>query len=143
MEKVFQHKDVARITYKPYRPGLKHKKDWWCVAEVNGDIDAYYRWFVLKRYGLKLHKPAWGAHISIIRGEKPFQDKMDLWGKYEGLEVQFEYSCNIRQSGDTTGWDRPDCFWFVDIKSDFLIDIRKEMNFPYNYGLHLTIGRMQ
>jgi hypothetical protein len=66
---------------------------------------------------------------------------MHLWDKYNGLEVEFEYSHNVRISGDTTGNDRPDSYWFVDVKCDFGIDMRKEFNLKHDFGLHLTIGR--
>jgi hypothetical protein len=66
---------------------------------------------------------------------------MHLWKKYDGLEVEFEYEHNPRISGDTTGWDRPDAYHFISIRCDTLINIRKELNYPTDFGLHMTIGR--
>jgi hypothetical protein len=135
------HSSKGIIQYDPYRPGLKKKKDWWCVLNIDADITRYYRWWAFKEMGVELNKPSWGSHVSIIRGEKPFPNNMDLWKKYNGLEVEFTYSSNVRQAGDRTGLSVPSPFWFIDVECDFLIDIRKEMGFPYDYGLHLTIGR--
>jgi hypothetical protein len=139
--KEFHFKSKGRIEYNPARGNLKKKPDWWAILHCSEEITRYYRYWVYKRYHIPLSKPSWGSHISIIRGEKPYDDQMHFWKKYDGLEVEFEYSHNVRQSGDTTGWDRPDSYWFVDVKCDFLIDIRKELNLKYDYGLHMTIGR--
>lgn len=129
------------IKYDPYRGKMKSKTDWWAVANTDAEITRYYRWWVYNRYWLKLDPPSWGAHVSIIRGEKPEPHLMHLWKKYDGHEIEYEYNHNVRQSGDTTGGDRPDCFWFVDVKCPFLKQIRDELNRPSNWNFHLTIGR--
>lgn len=139
--RTFEFKSKGIIEYNPPRGNLKKKPDWWCILHTDNEITRYYRYWVYKRYGIKLCKPSWGSHISVIRGEKPWPDQHHLWNKYNGLEFEFEYSHNVRQSGDTTGFDRPDSYWFVDIKCDDLINIRKELNLKYDYGLHMTIGR--
>ena len=136
------HKGTGKIVYNPWRGALKKKRNWWCVVEVDTEITRYYRWWIERRYHVKgLCKPSWDAHISIIRGEKPREDLMHLWKKYDGQIVEFEYKQHPRQSGDTTGGDRPDNFWFVEVKAPQLIDIRKEFELPYNWSLHLTVGR--
>ena len=129
------------IQYDPPRGNLKKKPDWWCVLNFDPEITRYYRRVLEQETGLKLCKPSWGTHASIIRGEKPWPDQMDLWKKYDGQEIEIEYSGLIRQTGDTTGWDRPDSYWFIEVKSEFLINIRKELNLPCNFKLHCTIGR--
>jgi hypothetical protein len=139
--KTFDFKQTGIIRYNPPRPGLKKKPDWWVVVNTDEDITRYYRWWVEKELGVKLAKPSWGSHISIIRGEKPYPDMMHLWDKYEGLQVEFEYSHNVRISGDSTGWDRPDNYWFVDVNFPFGIEMRKEFGYKYDFGLHITIGR--
>ena len=136
------HKSKGIIKYDPERGKLKKKPDWWCVVECDEEITKYYRWWVYKETGIKLYKPSWGSHISVIRGEKPWGDLACLWKKYDGLEVEFEYHHFPRISGDTTGWDRPDCYHFIDIKCDSLMMIRREFDYPCNFGLHMTIGRL-
>lgn len=64
-------------------------KPFWAIVIVSGDISDYYRYLFEKEYGLntwlsvsdsglkytnkhngiKLQRPAWGSHISFIRGE--------------------------------------------------------------------------
>lgn len=136
----------GRIVYDPPRPGLKLKRDWWCILDIiNGhDLCRYYRWWVYRQYMIDLVDPAWGAHVSIIRGERPNDDKMNLWKKYNGQKVDFNYSHNVRWAGDKTGvhW-RDAVFWFVDVDAPHLLNIRKEMDKPYDWNLHLTIGRIR
>lgn len=136
------HKGTGKIVYDPYRGNLKKKPKWWCVVEVDKEITRYYRWWIERMLHVKgLCQPSWDAHISVIRGEKPTPELMHLWKKYDGQIVEFEYKHMPRQSGDTTGWDRPDHYWFVDVHAPHLLDIRKELERPCNWNLHLTVGR--
>ena len=98
----------------------------------------------MKERWLDLCKPSWDAHVSIIRGEEPEPHLKHLWKKYDGQTVEFKYKHFVRQSGDRNfdlRENRPDNFWFVEVDAPFLIDIRKELNRPANWKLHLTIGR--
>ena len=131
----------GKIAYDPERGRLKKKPDWWAVVNLDPEISRYYRYQVKRDLGVDLHKPSWGTHVSIIRGEKPYPDKMHLWKKYHGIEVNIKYHHVVRYSGDTSH-DRPELYWFVNVESPCLIDIRKELNLPCNFGLHMTIGRI-
>ena len=136
------HKSTGKIVYDPYRGNLKKKPHWWCVLEVDKEITRLFRWWIQSELHVKgLCKPSWDAHISIIRGEKPTPELMHLWKKYNGEEVEFEYKQNPRRTGDTTGGDRPDNYWFVDVKCQRLKDIRAELKRPTDWGLHMTVGR--
>jgi len=129
------------IKYDPNRYGMKKKTQWWAVVEVDKEITRYFRWYVMKKYWIDLCPPSWDAHISIIRGERPPEDKMDLWKKYDGQEIEFQCSLKVRQSGDTTGFDRPDSYWFVEVECPLLKQIRDEFGFRSDWKQHITIGR--
>jgi len=129
------------IIYDPYRGKMKKKTDWWAVVEVDKEITRYFRWWVERELNIKLHKPSWDAHISIIRGEKPSIEKLYLWKKYHEKKINFKFSVNVRQTGDTTGGDRPDNFWFVEVECPFLKEMREEFGFPSDWKQHITIGR--
>lgn len=153
------HKAKAVIVYDPPRPGMKSRRVWWAVANVIGgfDICRYFRYQIEKsvtnplgftddinspkKYPyVKLCEPSWGAHVSIIRGEKPTPELMYLWKKHDGKVVDIEYSHNVKQTG--VGDDgRPDNFWVVDVKAPELIAIRTELNRPTDWGLHMTVAR--
>lgn len=128
------HTGTGIIKYDPLRPGLKKKKDWWAIVRVDPEITRYYRWWVKNRYWIDLCKPSWDAHISIVRGEKPEDRLAHLWKKYDGHKVTFKYSHEVYQA------DKGE-FWMVDVDCPFLLDIRRELNRPANWNLHLTIGR--
>ena len=135
------HTGTGIIKYDPYRGGMKNKTNWWAVLEVSKEITRYYRWWIQKEKWIKLYQPSWDAHVSIIRGEKPAPHLMHLWKKYDGQRVDFKYKHHVRQSGDTTGWDRPSHYYFVEVNAPFLMDIRNELQRPTDWKLHLTIGR--
>ena len=134
-------KSTGTIIYDPHRGKMSKRTDWWAVVNVDKEITRYFRWWVKKELWVDLYQPSWDAHISIIRGEKPPEDKMHLWKKYHKQKIEFEYSLNVRQSGDTTGWDRPNPYWFVEVHCPLLKQIRDEFGFPSNWKQHITIGR--
>lgn len=131
------------LVYDPPRPGMKNT-DWWIVLNTDPEICRYYRWWVWNRYMVDLKQPSWNAHISVLRGAKPRADKIHLWKKYQGEKIEFEYSPNVRQQGDTTG--DLGHHWFVDVWSERLGDIRNELGFKTvidgkKIKYHLSIGR--
>lgn len=146
-------KGTGIIKYDPPRPGMARRTQGWCVALVDREITRYFRWFVnknvinplgidvqgsLKKYPfVPLHQPAWDAHISILRGEghRLPQNMRGLWGKYEGMKMDFYYDMSVHRAGK-----KPD-FWIVNVHSPDMMDIRQELRLPTNWPLHLTIGR--
>jgi hypothetical protein len=133
-------KGVGTLIYDPHRPGMKAKTDWWIIVNTDPEICRYYRWWVWRRYMIDLQKPAWGAHISILRGARPYDEYIHLWKKYSKERVEFEYSPVVQQSTEK------EQFWFVDVWSKRFNEIREELGFrtviddkPIVY--HLTVGR--
>lgn len=102
------------------------------ALEVDKDLTAYYRWLVGGRQFLL--KPSFGSHITVCKG-------VDA-SHYQDEEVEFNYSHMVRVSGDTTGQDRPDSFYFLDVWCPRLEEIRKELGLETFYKFHLTIGRL-
>lgn len=121
------------IKYDPHRPGLRRNNNWWCVVETDDDITHYYRWLLERRYHITTHPPSWGSHISIIRGERPPQNKQHLWKMYDGIKLD-----DIWYSGYIGGNGK---FWWVRVYHPLFKQIRKQFNFPSNWGQHLTIAR--
>jgi len=87
----YMMKSKGRIIFDPMplMGGNDMFKTFWAIVIVSGDIGNYYRWLLEKRFGLiswtsindtetkildthlglKIQRPAWGSHISFIRGE--------------------------------------------------------------------------
>lgn len=132
--KDFNHEGFGYIKYDPYRANMKNKRKWWCVVQVDKEISRYYRWWIKKEYGLMIHQPAWDCHISVIRGERPKGSLIELWKKYDGIKVNFRYSINVYPNNYGK-------FFTVEVESNDLLHMRKELQLPTDYGLHITIGK--
>ena len=139
---------TARIVYDPPRGAMKRRTEWWCIAVVDKEITRYYReWIKRERFNLhdivqsegrnnieRFIPPAWDAHISVIRGEKPRPDLMHLWKKYHGEVVTFKYEHNPRRS-------KRDDYWTVTVDCPELMHIREELERPTQWKLHLSVGK--
>ena len=152
------HFAMGRIKYDPPRPGMRKRTrasgasnlDNWCILQVDKEITRYYRWLIQRRYWgwTAIHpdwlcQPSWDAHVSIVRGEQ-LRRNHDLWKKYDGVEVQFKYAHNPRQ---TTMEDRLNRyakdgdFWFIDVECPLIDHIRDEHGLRVHHRYHLTVGR--
>lgn len=155
-----------------YDPVLGNRfNNWWALLDCNDGLTYYYRKMVtnnrsrfmqscdwLKMIGLppsndswtvkipcaSVVKPAWGNHISVIRGEQPINQQ--YWKKYQKMKFNFQYNPeDICTNGR---------HWWLTIVSKDLEDLRVELGLtPHptyidkNTGqirgspLHLTFGR--
>jgi hypothetical protein len=135
------HKGTAKIIYDPLRPGMKRRTERWIIANSDREVGRYYRWWVKKELHIELFQPSWGEHISLVRGEYIQDEYKHLWKKYDGEIITFEYEHNVRWSGDTTTGDRPEWFWFVDVRCPRIDEIRAELGLKTFFKYHMTIGR--
>jgi hypothetical protein len=134
------------LVYDPKRKNKRNTEDW-LVLEVDREITRLFRWFVDRNLvnvtdaaGHGLLQPSGDAHVSVIRGRNdlrkvPKWQKEAMWGKYQGREVEFLYSPNVQLAKGE--------FFFVEVKCPWLLEIRKEFDLPYDFGLHLTIGKVR
>lgn len=107
------------------------------VVEVDPEISYYYRWFLPK--SIKVNKPLYSPHISVIRNEEITCP--ENWGKYEGQEIEFQYD-NYIYCGDVYYW--------LEAKAGFLKGIRLDLGLPMTssitkspdgkHDFHITIG---
>lgn len=132
-------KSVAELMFDPVPlTGNVEKmfKEGWLLAVVKNDISNYYNWFVKRRHGLILMHPAWGPHISVLRGEGTRLSKTD-WNffkkKYNRKRIEFEYEVSPKTNGR---------HWWLRVTCEELKDIREEMGYHRDsrWGLHLTLG---
>jgi hypothetical protein len=97
-------------------------------------ISEYYRTLFYREFPYlgKLTRPVWGAHISVIRGERV--PNHQLWKMDENKIIEFEYEPGVIDNGE---------YYWLKVKCDYLGDIREKygLNRYPQFGYHLTIGR--
>jgi hypothetical protein len=78
-----------------YDPTIANKtktrtEPYWLILACDPEICRYYRYWTEKTLFLNLLRPAWGSHITVIRGEQPKYPS--FWKKYANTEVKFQYA---------------------------------------------------
>jgi len=103
------------------------------------EISNYYRHLYTKQYPYlngdrtgKLTRPVWGAHISVMRGER--LPKPEIWRLDEGKIIEFNYEPGVIDNGE---------YYWLRVTCPYLQDLREKYGLPRDprFGLHLTIGR--
>ena len=132
---------VGTLRYSPKLNGSLDRRDggstkWWLVIDVDPDLGKYCRqMYYYARYKAdKIQRPAWEAHISVIRNEEPIDGLKPLWEKYNGQSIEFAYDMQESDGDDTYVW--------LPVVCEAALDIRVELGLqrdPY-FPLHLTIG---
>lgn len=117
------------IRYSPIRNNIIPKSDIIVLDVFSEDLCEYYQWFIFKKFGVKLHSPMFGTHVTIVKPEEI--DKNNLWKKYENEIINVKYG-NIERH-----WE----FWSLNIISEDIVDIRRELGLNLFYRLHMTIGK--
>lgn len=139
------HTGTGTIIYDPRRPGLQSRNQWWCVVNTDDSIADYYRWWLRYEKHIHLQPPAWGAHISVIRGEKPQGQLLELWKKYHNQRITFIYDhvgqVKTARSKRHVQGENSGTFYYVKVQCPLLTEIRHEMNLKTDWDLHMTIGR--
>ena len=113
-------------------------KPGWVIVSLDCDIDNYYAWFIKKRYGIRVLSPAWGPHISVVRGfsEEGMIDEK-IWSNikeiYHNKEIEFLYDTSPRTNGN---------HWWLKVESEFLYEIREKLGIARQprWNFHLTVG---
>lgn len=105
----------------------------WVVLEVDQGISDFYRAMVPKSQFIR--PQMYSAHITVVRLGREEIKNYDVWGKYEGEQVPFTYSNNIKTMGP---------YYYLDAWSPRLVEIRKELGLGEmreGYAaFHITIG---
>lgn len=127
------YKLTGKLQYEPHRQDFKKsfKARPLIVQFPYDDLSAYYRWFIERKYGLKLQAPMFGCHVTIVRGDEPGW-KAKNWKKYEGHKLTVEVSPLVYKQR---------IFWALPIRCQRAHEIRHELGLRNFHNLHLTIGR--
>ena len=116
---------------------LKVHRNWWITVDPTCDIGEYYRYLynLTNRARIKVQKPKWGSHITLVRSEEPVQNK-DKWHSQDGNIFEFYYQPKII-TGDNHIWINVTCKKGTELRQLFGLPERPE--FP----LHLTLGYIE
>lgn len=122
---------TGTILYDPPRDGMKRNTEWWCIIKLCPGLVDYYRSQFIKRYHIDLHRPAWGSHLSIVRGERSGLVRKH-WKALHEKKVVVRYTHEV--------------FWneehaWVNAHCDEFYEIRDCMELPSSFGAHITIGK--
>jgi len=109
----------------------------WAYLECCEGLGRYYRHMARFRFGdglyLRLMKPAWGTHITVVRREVPAMpfDQITQW---QGTEVEFQYH-DLRTNSKHV-WVDVDCPSLLSFREK--LGLQRDPEFP----LHATVGVM-
>lgn len=118
-----------------YDPPRGNKIDpHWCVLDMDKGITEYYRHQFKKKFGITLFKPAFDAHVSVLKGLHTPKMNTD-WGFLNGKEVEVWYDSNIYWNEQHV-WVNTYCHEFFQLREFYDIPDWNTKEFS-----HLTIGK--
>ena len=126
------HRCHALLDVEPRTADGKGGNPWWLIARCDDEIVEYYRWWVHRVHQLKLHRPLFGAHISVMRGEEPLYQH-ELWGSHQDQIVEITYGHELTHAQG---------YWFLPAQCRALEELRLSFGLERQpqFGFHLTIG---
>lgn len=94
------------------------------IVEVDQQIADYYRCLIPK--WIPVQRSRWAAHVTVIREKEGLETEVptnwDVWGKYEGQEIDFYYGNEVRYG---------EIYFWLDILSVEMEKIRDELGIVY------------
>lgn len=137
-------KTSGKIRYNPWRKGAtKRATKPWVVVDADWGLCEFYRYMIMRDLinpfrqdpiPHRIHPPKWGCHVTVLDGRHDIpQSNMHLWNKFEGQDIEFEYSPMIEQH-----WK----FFVLPVRSQRLMEIRRDLGLPKK-PLHITVGRIE
>jgi hypothetical protein len=82
------HESKGILRKDPRRKNIKFLP-WWLIIEADPELGRYYLQMTNWEYRshFQLQKPAWGPHVTIVRGEEP--PNIGFWNALTSVEVGF------------------------------------------------------
>ena len=129
----------GRFQFSPERPGMKkvHRlSEQSIIINIDNGVVDYYSYWLWKYKNIKLSRPAWGAHITVVSDKdkvKDFDTFEKLKGDFDKSFVKIFHQVNIRKQ-----WQ----FWILDVEpSEEFLFIRNALGIKEKFPFHITIGR--
>jgi hypothetical protein len=103
----------------------------WAYVGLDPDLARLYAWLLLREHCVKIHRPTWGPHVSIVRSEP--RPRGSPWGLRAGELVEVLYEPMIMTNGTR--------YW-MPARFDLGCEIRYELGLPPDppCPFHLTFG---
>jgi hypothetical protein len=124
-------KSYGTLTYDPLMQNQKVLEPFWLILSCDQEIGRYYAWLLYKQHCVKLRRPGWKTHISVIRGEQV--QNASRWGWGAQKKVPFSYEPLILTNGRHY-WMRVQCEPMLTLREWYGLS-RSPMP-----RLHLTLG---
>ena len=126
------HHCQALLDVEPRTACGRGGNPWWLIARCDPEIVEYYKWWVKRAHQIHLHRPLFGAHVSVMRGEQPSRGH-ELWGSHQDLSVEIKYGHAITHAHG---------YWFLPVECEALEQLRLSFGLEARpqFGFHLTIG---
>ncbi len=119
---------------------LRYGSDYRLVLAADQGIVEFYRSLIPKAYYVQPSR--WRAHITVVRTGKEVPEILDVWGRYEGEEVEFVYSPEIHE-GEVYFWLNVFCKRLEDIRKELGLSVVSRYTLPpegFTKCFHMTIG---
>lgn len=134
----------ATVHVIPNPQKIKSETSCLITAVADEGIAAFYRHMTNQALHIGLLKPSWSAHVTISKINPVIPKQFDK------KPVTIHYTPFVRYSGDnpiaepTPEWlNKVGRFWFIDVWSDDIREIRRELGLPDYEKFHLTIGVLE
>jgi len=121
----------GRLRHDPKMKGQKVVEPFWLILDCEDDLRGLYAWLLFRQHCVKLRRPAWGTHISVVRGENvPCPGG---WGKNDGKRLSFWYKPLVKTNGR---------HYWMPISCPALSQVREGYGLPKypSPNFHLTLG---
>lgn len=122
--------------------GVLHYGQHKLIVLADTEISRYYRALIPKWINTNPQK--YPTHISVVRKEVP--PNMDVWGKYEGKEVEFYYTSTI-YFGTVYCWLNAFSERLEEIRLELGLSISEKFTQPpsdrWKKCFHITLGNFK
>jgi hypothetical protein len=127
---------IATVRKNPTARSIQ-SREWWAIMDCCPELGRYYLEMVKREMRARcvVMKPAWGYHISLVRGEEPPDGKV-AWDALQPLDFEFSYESRIETNGQ---------YFWLPVFCDSALDMREAMGLPRDpvFPLHLSVAVIQ
>lgn len=112
---------------------LNYSSSGWIVANLNSELQIYYHHILQKNLSIKLNRPKFGCHVTVVAGKYEQVTHRLAWNRYQKQPLMLEYNSQIKNIGDT---------WWLEVRSQNLVQLRNELGLTDipKWPFHITVA---